>query len=97
MNLFLDYQKKIFKNLKKLEKKRLIQIPSKLNLIVELPPKNQKADLSCNACLVLAKSNNCSPQELAKILQSNLLSTFSEFENVVDLQKYKDLDSKFLS
>ena len=23
--------------------------------------------------------------------------TFSEFENVVDLQKYKDLDSKFLS
>ena len=27
----------------------------------------------------------------------NEILTFKEFENVVDLQKYKDLDSKFLS
>jgi len=58
MNLFLDYQKKIFNNLKNLGKKKLIQIPSQLNLTVELPPKNQNADISCNAAMILAKINN---------------------------------------
>jgi len=58
MNLFLDYQKKIFNCLKNLEKKKLIKIPSQPNLTVELPPKNQKADISCNAALILSKINN---------------------------------------
>ena len=58
MNLFLDYQKKIFNSLKNLEKKKLIKIPSRLNLTIELPPKNQKADVSCNAAMILAKINN---------------------------------------
>ena len=59
MNLFLDYQRKIFKSLKILEKKKVIQIPSNLkSFTVELPPKNQKADVSCNAAMVLAKANN---------------------------------------
>ena len=41
MNIFLDYQDKIFISLKKLEKKKLIRIPKKLRgLTVELPPKN---------------------------------------------------------
>ena len=66
MNLFLDYQKKIFNNLKNLGKKKLIQIPSQLNLTVELPPKNQNADISCNAAMILAKINNNSPVKLAK-------------------------------
>ena len=43
MNLFSDYQKKIFNSLKKLEKKKLIQISSQLiRFTVELPPQNQK-------------------------------------------------------
>ena len=43
MNLFLDYQKKIFNSLKKLEKKKLIQFPKKIkSFTVELPPKEQK-------------------------------------------------------
>ena len=58
MNLFLDYQKKIFSSLKDLEKKKVIQIPLKLkSFAVELPPKNQKADISCNAAMILAKIN----------------------------------------
>ena len=61
MNLFLDYQKKIFSSLKDLEKKKVIQIPLKLkSFAVELPPKNQKADISCNAAMILAKNNNSS-------------------------------------
>ena len=43
MNLFLDYQKKIFYSLKSLEKNKKIVIPSSLKGVnVELPPKNQK-------------------------------------------------------
>jgi len=82
MNLFLEYQEKIFKTLKKLEKKRLIQIPSNLNLIVELPPKDQKADLSCNVAMILAKLNKNSPVKLAEILKKHLLINFKEFKSI---------------
>ena len=74
MNLFLEYQKKIFNTLKNLEKKKLIQIPSQFNLTVELPPKNQKADISCNAAMILAKLNDNSPVQLAEILKKHLLA-----------------------
>ena len=82
MNLFLDYQKKIFNNLKNLEKKKLIKIPSQLNLTVELPPKNQNADISCNAAMILAKINNNSPIVLAEILRKQLLLNFKEFKSI---------------
>jgi len=82
MNLFLDYQKKIFKILKKLEKKKLIQVPPNLNFIVELPPINQKADLSCNIAMTLAKHNKNSPIKLAEILRKHLLINFNEFKTI---------------
>ena len=82
MNLFLEYQKKIFNTLKNLEKKKLIQIPSKLNLTVELPPINQKADISCNAAMILAKPNNNSPVKLAEILKKHLLLNLKEFRSI---------------
>ena len=74
MNLFLDYQKKIFKSLKNLEKRNKIKIPSKLkSFAVELPPQNQRADISCNAAMILAKTNNSSPINLAETLKKYLL------------------------
>ena len=80
MNLFLDYQKKIYKSLKNLEKKGKILIPNKIKFFsVELPPKNHKADISCNAAMVLSKSNNTSPLKLAEFLKRHLLSNFNEF------------------
>ena len=83
MNLFSDYQKKIFNSLKKLEKKKLIKISSQLKrFTVELPPKNQKADLSCNAAMVLAKVNNTSPVQLAEIIKKHLLLNFDEFKSI---------------
>lgn len=83
MNLFLDYQKKIFNSLKKLERKGLIKIPyEQKGIIAELPPKNQKADLSCNAAMVLAKVNNSSPIKLAEIIKKYLLSNFKEFKSI---------------
>ena len=83
MNLFLDYQKKIFKSLKTLEKKKMIKIHSKLkNFKVELPPKNLKADMSCNAAMILAKTNNILPTKLAEVFKEHLLLNFKEFKNI---------------
>ena len=80
MNLFLDYQKKIYKSLKSLEKNKKILIPNKIkSFSVELAPKNQKADISCNAAMILAKSNNTSPLKLAEFLKEYFLSNFKEF------------------
>ena len=83
MNLFSNYQKKIFNSLKMLEKKKIIHIPRKLkSFTVELPPKNQKADISCNAAKILAKVNNISPVKLAEILKKHLLLNFAEFKSI---------------
>ena len=83
MNLFLDYQKKIFNSLKNLEKRNKIKIPSKLkSFVVELPPKNQRADISCNAAMILAKTNNSSPINLAETLKKYLLINFKEFKSI---------------
>tara|TARA_Y100000590_G_scaffold373905_1_gene438023 strand:+ start:1099 stop:2826 length:1728 start_codon:yes stop_codon:yes gene_type:complete len=83
MNLFSDYQKKIFNYLKNLEKKKIIKIPPKLKSVtVELPPKNQAADISCNAAMILAKENNNSPYKLAEILKEHLLINFKEFKSI---------------
>ena len=83
MNLFLDYQTKIFKSLRSLEKKKVIKIPLAIkNITVELPPKNQKADLSCNAAMVLSKPNSKPPFEIAKIIKEHLLLNFEEFKDI---------------
>jgi len=83
MNLFSEYQTKIFKILKQLEKKKIIILSNKLKSIkVELPPKNQKADLSCNVAMILAKENNTSPVKLAEILKIHLLKNFKEFNKI---------------
>jgi len=77
MNLFYNYQEKIFNSLKILDKRKIIHIPKKLkSFTVELPPKNQKADISCNAAMILAKVNNISPVKLAEILKKHLLLNF---------------------
>ena len=83
MNIFLNYQKKIFNALKNLEKKNLLKIPKNFSgLTVELPPKKENSDISCNAALILAKYNNISPINLANDLKKYFLSTFKEFKNI---------------
>ena len=77
MNLFSQYQKKIIINLKKLEKKKLIKVPSTLRgIVVEVSPKNQNAHISCNAAMILSKSNNKPPHEIAEILRKSFLMDF---------------------
>ena len=83
MNIFEYYHKRIFNTLKILERKKILKIPKKFQgLTVELPPKNQKAAISCNAALILAKHNNMSSLDLAKILKENFLIIFKEFKSI---------------
>ena len=83
MNLFVEYQKKIITSLKKLEKKNLIKLPKNFNNItVELPPKNQEADISCNAALILSKINQKKPFQLAEFIKSNLITNFKEIQKI---------------
>ena len=83
MNIFQYYQKRIFDTLKILEKKKILKVPKKFKgLTVELPPKNKEAAISCNAALILAKYNNTSSLDLAKILKKNFLIIFKEFKNI---------------
>ena len=83
MNIFLYYQERILSTLKDLEKKKIIKIPNKFKgLSVELPPKNTKAAISCNAALILAKHNNISTLDLATILKKKFLYIFNEFESI---------------
>ena len=83
MNLFLDYQKKIYNVLKKFDKKKILKIHSNIqNITIEIPPKNQEGDLSCNAALILSKINNKKPIEIAEILKKNFLLNFKEFKSI---------------
>jgi arginyl-tRNA synthetase len=82
MNLFLEYQKKIIRSLKNLEKKKIILIPSNFNITVELPPKNHKADISCNAAMLLAKINNKTPIDIGVVIKKYLKLNFKEFQSV---------------
>jgi len=82
MNLFSEYQKKIFNFLKKLEKKKLIVIPSDFNFSIDIPPKDHKADISCNAAMILAKPNKSSPIKIAEILKEHLKLNFKEFNSI---------------
>ena len=83
MNLFLNYQKRFLHYLKSLEKKKIIDLPDNLKgLIVELPPKEHKGDMSCNVAMILAKFNKKTPLDLANILKKNFLENFKEFEKI---------------
>ena len=69
--------------LKSLEKKKIIDLPDNLkSLIVELPPKEHKGDMSCNVAMILAKFNQKTPLDLANILKKNFLENFKEFEKI---------------
>ena len=95
MNLLFDYQKRFLDYLKSLKNAKIIDLPDNLkSLTVELPPKGHKADISCNAAMILAKLNKKNPLDLANILKKNFLENFSEFEKI-DIEKPGFLNINF--
>ena len=83
MNIFLDYKKKFLKYLLSLKKKKIIDFPGDIkNLTVEIPPKEQTSDMSCNVAMLLSKYNNKTPIDLADKLKEHFKKDFNEFQEV---------------
>jgi len=83
MNIFLDYKKKFLKYLLSLKKRKIIDFPNDLkNLTVEISPKEQSSDMSCNIAMLLSKYNNKTPIDLADKLKEHFKEDFKEFQDV---------------
>ena len=83
MNIFLDYKKKFLKYLLSLRKKKIIDFPDDIkNLTVEISPKEQSSDMSCNIAMILSKYNNKAPIDLADKLKEHFKEDFKEFQDV---------------
>ena len=69
MNIFEEYKNKIITIIKKAENDKLLILPENLNGVnVDSTPTKIDFDISTNVSMVLAKPNNKSPNDLAKIL-----------------------------
>ena len=69
MNIFEEYKDKIISIIKKAEKNKLLILPDKLNSVnVDSTPPKIDFDISTNVSMVLSKTNNKSPKDLAHIL-----------------------------
>ena len=105
MNIFSIYLEKIKEFLIDLEKHKRIKVFDNLNnLTIELTPKNLQGDISCNAALILSKTNNKKPKDIAEFLKTNLIIKFSEFKNIfiaepgfLNIEFKDDFWHKFLS
>jgi len=105
MNIFSIYLEKIKEFLIDLEKHEQIKISNNLNnLAIELTPKDLQGDISCNAALILSKTNNKKPKDIAEFLKTNLIIKFSEFKNIfiaepgfLNIEFKDDFWHKFLS
>ena len=105
MNIFSIYLEKIKEFLIDLEKHEQIKLPDNLNnLTIELTPKDLQGDISCNAALILSKTNNKKPKDIAAFLKTKLIIKFSEFKNIfiaepgfLNIEFKDDFWQKFLS
>ena len=83
MNIFENYLSKISKIIIDNKKNLKLSVLENLdNINLEVPPDHLDYDLSSNASLVLAKTNNLNPINLAKEIKNLLLSKISDFEEV---------------
>ena len=52
------------------------------NISVELPPKEQTADISTNIALILSKYNKINSIEIADLLKKEFIKEFKEFDKI---------------
>jgi arginyl-tRNA synthetase len=105
MNIFSIYLEKIKEFLIDLEKHEQIKLSDNLNnLTIELTPKDLQGDISCNVALILSKTNNKKPKDIATFLKTKLIIKFSEFKNIfiaepgfLNIEFKDDFWQKFLS
>jgi arginyl-tRNA synthetase len=83
MNIFEYYLNKIKKLI--LSKKNVLKldkIDNLNNINLELPPDQFNFDLSCNIAMVLGKSNNQKPKDLAEKFKEIFLKEISDFSEI---------------
>jgi arginyl-tRNA synthetase len=69
MNIFETYLDKIIKLIKSAKKDNLLKLPENLSGInVDIPPVKFNYDISTNVAMVISKSNNKSPLEIAEVI-----------------------------
>ena len=69
MNIFETYLDKIIKLIKSAKEDNLLELPENLSGInVDIPPAKFNCDMSTNVAMVLSKSNNKSPLEVAEVI-----------------------------
>ena len=74
MNIFENYKETISKLLKELSDKGHLIIPDDLSIInLDIPPAKFDGDISSNVAMVIAKKNQKSPLDLAKIITKELV------------------------
>ena len=83
MNIFDNHLKEI-QNLILSNKEvlRLKNIDNLKNVNLEIPPQQFNFDLSCNIALVLGKSNEINPKELAKKIKEIFLKKIINFSMI---------------
>jgi len=83
MNIFDHYLSEINKIvLANKDSLKLINLNNLNNINLEVPPEQFNFDLSCNASLILAKSNQLNPKNLAFELKNLLLNHIKNFEKI---------------
>ena len=83
MNIF-DHHLKEIQNLILMNKKKLKleNIDNLRNVNLEIPPEQFNFDLSCNIAMVLGKSNNLNPKDLAKKIREIFLKQITNFSAI---------------
>ena len=83
MNIFETYLEKILKIIKSAKKDDLIKLPENLSGInVDIPPSKFNYDISTNVAMILAKSNNKSPLEIAEVIVNIIKKNDDSIEDV---------------
>ncbi len=95
MNIFEIYLDKILNLIKSAKENNLLELPENLSGInVEIPPAKFNCDMSTNVAMVLSKSNNKSPLELAKVI-ADIIKENDENLDDIKIEKPGFINLKF--
>ena len=83
MNIFENYLQKINQLIKEnKDQLKLLELKNLDNVNLEVPPEHFNFDLSSNVSLILAKSNNINPRDLAGDIRDLLLKNIVHFKKI---------------
>ena len=105
MNIFETYLDKIIKLIKSAKEDNLLELPENLSGInVDIPPAKFNCDMSTNVAMVLSKTNNKSPVEIAELITDIIKKNDENLDNIkiekpgfINLKFKKNFWNNFLS